>query len=361
MKQPLTEVLALIPARSGSKGIPHKNVRLLNGKPLIAHSIAHGLTAALVNRVIVSTDSEEYAEIARRYGAEIPFLRPTELAGDKSTDLEAFHHALTWLQEHEGYTPDICVHLRPTYPIRHIEDIDNIIQILIDNPGLDSVRSIAPAPETPFKMWFRDEESGRLTPVIQSDIKDAHSMPRQSLPQTFLQNACVDAVRTRAILEQNSMTGTHIHGYVMEHNFDIDTELQLASAAGAIALSTEDEIAQKAAHLRQTLASGKPITFCFDIDGIIANLVPDGRYTLATPKPETVSAINRLYDKGYRITLFTARGTVTGLDWHNLTHQQMAEWGVKHHELILGKPAYDYVIDDKMLTLNEVCKLALYV
>jgi len=118
MVEPAAKVLALVPARGGSKGIPRKNIRDFAGHPLIAYSIAAGLHAALVNRVIVSTDDEEIAEVARQYGAEAPFLRPAEFAQDQSLDLPVFQHALEWLAEKENYHPDVVVQLRPTSPVR---------------------------------------------------------------------------------------------------------------------------------------------------------------------------------------------------------------------------------------------------
>ena len=224
-------VLALIPARSGSRGIPHKNVREVGGKPLIAWSIEQALAAASIHRVVVSTDSEAYAEIARRFGAETPFLRPGEFATDLATDLEVFRHALEWLERNEDYRPDICVHLRPTHPVRRVADIDAVVERLIADPSLDAVRSVAPAPETPYKMWFRDD-AGRLSPVVSHpDYPEAYNMPRQALPQTYLQNAALDAVRSRVIMQQNSMTGSSIHGYLMSDSFDIDTEEQLERAS----------------------------------------------------------------------------------------------------------------------------------
>ena len=222
-------VLALIPARSGSKSIVNKNIRLLCGKPLLAHSIEHAQKAKLVTRIIVSTDSRKYAAIAIRYGAEAPFLRPREISLDHSTDLEVFRHALEWLHDHENYLPDICVHLRPTHPVRNPGDIDSMISILVNNPKLDSVRSVVLSPETPYKMWFRDE-SGNLSPVIKSDIREAYNMPRQALPKTYLQNASIDVVRTKVILEKESMTGDVIHGFIMDQLWDIDQPDQLKAA-----------------------------------------------------------------------------------------------------------------------------------
>ncbi len=223
------------------------------GKPMLAWSIEHALAAKRVDRVIVSTDSDEYAEIARTYGAEAPFLRPAEISGDGSTDLEAFTHALAWLAANEGYEPDICVHLRPTYPIRDPADIDAAIAILIDNPDLDSVRSVAAMDETPFKMWFRNDD-GLLAPVVQTDIPDACNMPRQALPSAFIQNACIDVVRTKVITEKGSMIGQKVHGFVMAHNFDVDSPEQFARAEQYLACQ---------AGLGPS-RGGEARTFCFD-------------------------------------------------------------------------------------------------
>jgi CMP-N-acetylneuraminic acid synthetase len=226
--KPPQDILALIPARSGSKSIPDKNIRAFAGKPLLAHSIEHARAARCTGRVIVSTDSEAYAEIARSYGAETPFLRPESLARDESTDLAVFLHALDWLRDHEGWQPDIVVHLRPTYPNRDPHDIDRVVEILRRDDSLDSVRTVAPAPATPYKMWTRDA-GGLLTPVVDRG-DEAYNQPRQALPQVFLQNACIDAVRSRVIVERRSMTGRRIFGYVAEENLDIDTYEDLEAA-----------------------------------------------------------------------------------------------------------------------------------
>ncbi len=223
------EVLAIIPARSGSKSIKDKNIRKIGGKPLLVYSIEHALQSACINRVIVSTDSKRYAYIARRYGADVPFIRPPEISGDHATDLEVFEHALIWLLEHENYKPDICVHLRPTYPVRDVRDIDNMIEIMVNSPEIDSVRSIALSPETPFKMWFRNED-GILRPVVECDLPEAYNRPRQVLPVTYLQNASIDVVRATTITKKASMTGDQIFGYVLDHNWDIDQTEQLRKA-----------------------------------------------------------------------------------------------------------------------------------
>lgn len=334
-------IIALIPARSGSKSIPHKNIRPFAGKPLLVHSIEQARACPRVDRVIVSTDSEEYASIARAHGAETPFLRPAEISSDTATDLEVFQHALRWLQAQEGTVPATCVHLRPTHPNRTPADIARAIDLLEAHPEWDSVRSVVPAPEPPFKMWFIGDE-GELRPVVQTDIPEAHSRPRQSLPPAFLQNACVDVIRARTILELNSIAGRRIGAMRMEQFHDIDTLEQFAAAESAFRWGGG-------------LPRGK--TFVVDIDGVLATITPGNDYNLAGPMRENIARVNRLYAAGNKILLYTARGTMTGIDWRATTERQMREWGVLHHELRLGKPAADYYIDDRMLSLVELASL----
>lgn len=334
------QIIAIIPARQGSKSIPHKNIRSVAGKPLLAYSIEHALSSKRINRTIVSTDSAYYAEIARSYGAEVPFLRPDEIAQDDSTDLEVFQHALEWLRNNENYEPAICVHLRPTSPIRSVADIDAMIKILEDDKSLDSIRSVTENIETPFKMWFR-EPDGLLQPIIQTNIKEAYNQPRQKLPVTYLQNASIDVVRATTVTNKNSMTGDRIFGYVMQGNYDIDYEHQLDKVAGDLVLKDKAEAK----------------TFCFDIDGVVACLTPDNDYNKADLNIHVIEMINKLYEQGHYIILFTARGTKTGIDWKSCTEGQLQKWGVKHHELIFGKPAADYYIDDRMLSIDHLKKI----
>ena len=115
------EIMALIPARGGSKSIPRKNLMMIAGKPLIAYSIEHALQSRYVTRTIVSTDDPEIADVARGLGAEVPFLRPSEFAQDLSPDIDVFRHALTWLRDRQGYQCELVVHLRPTGPVRRVD------------------------------------------------------------------------------------------------------------------------------------------------------------------------------------------------------------------------------------------------
>lgn len=328
------EVLAIIPARSGSKTVIDKNIRKIQGKPLLAYSIEHAQKASLINRIIVSTDSEKYAQIAQKYGAEVPFLRPLELAQDMSLDIETFEYVLKELKSREGYVPDFVVQLRPTYPIRNIDDIDNMIRILEKNPLADSVRCIAPAKEIAYKMW-RKNSDGSITPLL-TDIEEAYNMPRQALPVIYYQNACIDVVRASVITTRHSMTGTNVLGYEMKDNFDIDTE----------------EDFQAAEQYMKFMAGNND--FVIDIDGVVACFREDLDYSNCIPNEKMLKIINKLYDMGNHIVLFTARGYKTGIDWRDVTEQQLMRWGVKFHELKFGKPNADFYIDDKMLGIKDL-------
>ena len=216
------EVLALIPARGGSKGIPRKNIIQIAGRPLIAFSVEQGLESKLITRVIVSTDDPEIAEIAREWGAEIPFMRPPEFAQDLSSDIDTFRHALLWLQENEQYIPDLVVHLRPTGPVRRVELIDKAISLMLQHPEADSLRSVCWPIQTPYKMWRIVD--GYLELLLEVEgVPEAHSMPRQMLPEVFWQNGYVDIIRPRAILEQNSICGERILPFVVQEPlYEID-------------------------------------------------------------------------------------------------------------------------------------------
>ena len=221
----MTEVLAIIPARGGSKSIPRKNIRDFAGYPLIAYSIAAGRQAESVTRVIVSTDDPEIASVARAFGAEAPFLRPAEFAQDNSTDLPLFQHALHWLDEHEGYRPEVVVQLRPTSPIRPRDCVDRAVQILLAHPDADSVRGVVPAGQNPHKMW---RVSGADLPMKNlldvPGLAEPYNAPRQSLPPIYWQTGHIDAVRVATILEKGSMSGERIYPLIIDPRFTIDID-----------------------------------------------------------------------------------------------------------------------------------------
>ncbi len=236
-------ILAIIPARGGSKSIPRKNIKLLGGYPLIAYSIAAGLSSKFIDRVIVSTDDDEIAEIAERWGAEVPFIRPAELAEDHVTDLPVFEHAIRWLEENEGYRADIIVQLRPTSPFRPKGSVDEAIELILQNPAADSVRGVTPSGQNPFKMWR--VENDRMVPLLHGLFDEPYNMPRQKLPATFWQTGHIEVIRYETIRYKHSMTGTYIIPYIIDSKYAIDLDtLQQWEYAEYLLEFIEDEIDQ---------------------------------------------------------------------------------------------------------------------
>ena len=222
----MTEILALIPARGGSKGIPRKNIRDFAGYPLVAWSIAAGLQSEMVTRFIVSTDDDEIAAVAREFGAETPFLRPAELAQDDTTDLPVFEQALTWLKDNEGYQPDVVVQLRPTSPIRPRGLVDDAIRILLAHPKADCVRGVVSAGQNPHKMWRLPEgANGPMKNLLDVEgVSEPYNAPRQSLPPVYWQTGHIDAIRTSSILEKKSLTGDVIYPLIIDAQYTVDID-----------------------------------------------------------------------------------------------------------------------------------------
>jgi CMP-N-acetylneuraminic acid synthetase len=220
------KILCIIPARSGSKGLPNKNILDFKGKPLLSWSIEQALQSKYNMRIIVSTDSEEYQKIANNYGAETPFIRPKEISGDYSSDYECINHCINWLRENENNEYDIVLHLRPTQPCRKVIDIDNCLDLFIENYNdYDSLRTVIPIEKSPFKMYILKEDN--LKPLFNSinGINEPYNQARQLLPQCYLHNGYIDILKTE-ILVNNTISGTRIYGYIMDdnNNIDIDTE-----------------------------------------------------------------------------------------------------------------------------------------
>lgn len=228
------EILALIPARGGSKGIPRKNLIPLNGRPLIAYTIERALASRLITRTVVSTDDDEIADVARAYGAEVPFMRPAALAQDDSVDLDVFRHALATLRERDGYVCECVVHLRPTGPVRRVARIDEAIELFLQDPEADSLRSVTRPAQTPYKMW---RTAGKyIEPLLSVDgVSEAHSRVRQSLPGVLWQNGYVDIVRPHVVLDLGLMAGRKIVPFVMhEPVLELDHPDQIAAIEDAL-------------------------------------------------------------------------------------------------------------------------------
>lgn len=214
------KALIIIPARSGSKGVENKNIRPFAGHPLMAHSITAALFCRYASRVVVSTDSDEIAEVAKRYGAEVPFLRPTELATDTSRDIEFCQHTLANIDGAGTY--GYVVILRPTSPIRPYGFVDAGILKLMDTPDADSLRAVTDTPATPYKMWHR--RGGRLAPVLSDpDIPEAYNAPRQELPQVYWQTGHLDVIR-RETIEEGSITGGYVLPFYIEPKYCVDID-----------------------------------------------------------------------------------------------------------------------------------------
>ena len=219
-------IIALIPARGGSKGIPRKNIVEVNKKPLINYTIEVALKSKLIDRVIVSTDSEEIAEIAKAAGAEVPFIRPEELAQDNTPTYPVIKHAIEWLESNDDYKPDIIALLEPTFPIRNPEEVDDAIAQLRDDDGADSIRGVIEPFQTPYKSW--KVEGNYLKPLMETDEKTC-GKPRQSLPKVYWQNGFAFISKYRAIMEKGSIEGDNILPYVMPdvRFLDIDEKKDL--------------------------------------------------------------------------------------------------------------------------------------
>lgn len=221
----MTEILALIPARGGSKGIPRKNIRSFAGYPLIAWSIAAAKQAACVTRIIVSTDDEEIAAVAREYGAETPFLRPVEFAQDQTTDLPVFEHALQWLEANENYHPEVVIQLRPTSPIRPRDCVDSAVNILLEHVDADCVRGVVPAGQNPHKMWRFAGEGQPMKPLLEVEgIAEPYNAPRQILPPVYWQTGHIDAIRVSTIREKHSLTGDVIYPLMLDPRYTVDID-----------------------------------------------------------------------------------------------------------------------------------------
>ena len=220
-------IVALIPARGGSKGVLRKNIKDLGGFPLIAYSIVVASLSKIIGRTIISTDDAEIAAIAKIFGGEIPFIRPAELATDISTDMDFVQHAMDWLQQNEGHIPEYFVHLRPTTPLREVALMDTAISKLISSDEYSSLRSAHPAPESPYK-WFRLKGQSSFTSLISGLSNEDINGDRKMFPEAFIPDGYVDVLKTETILQTGGLYGDRMMAYISPVCTEVDTQEEFA-------------------------------------------------------------------------------------------------------------------------------------
>lgn len=216
------QVIALIPARGGSKGIPRKNIKILSGKHLIGYTIEEALKSKYIDRVIVSSEDSEIIEVSKKYNAEVPFIRPKELAEDYSTTNDVILHALKWFEDNENYVPEYICILQCTSPLRDVNDIDGAIQQLNDS-NFDAVISVCESEVNPY--W---------TNIISDDnkleyfIKEGKNITRrQDLPKIYRINGAIYVIKTSVFKEKLTLEPENTGAYIMDckHSVDIDEEI----------------------------------------------------------------------------------------------------------------------------------------
>ena len=215
------KTIALIPARSGSKGVINKNIKNLGGLPLIAYSIIAAKMIPNISDVIVSTDSHEYAKIANKYGAKTPFLRPKSISKASSTDLEMVEHFLNWYKQNMNEIPHQIIHLRPTTPLRDPKIIKEAIQYINQNGNSTSLRSGHKASESPFK-WFMKGKNGFFKPMINGATSDEINRPRQDFPDVFIPNGYVDIIKSDTVFKTKSLHGKNMLVFESSRAYEID-------------------------------------------------------------------------------------------------------------------------------------------
>lgn len=225
------KIISVIPARGNSKSIPLKNLSKLDNKPLIYYSIKQSLKCKLIQRTIVSTDNKLISKISKKYGAEVPFLRPKNISKDSSKDIGFFEHLLKWLKKNENYRPDLIVQLRPTNPLRDQKMICKAIQLMKKNPKADSLRSISLPERSPYKMWIK--KGKYLKYFMKKTSKQYFNLDRRKFPKIYWHDGVIDIVRSKTIEKFDDLLGNKV--IYLENNFpyliDIDSpqDLKLAN------------------------------------------------------------------------------------------------------------------------------------
>ena len=343
-------ILVVVPARGGSKGIPMKNLLPVAGKPLLVHT-AH-LVAGLdwVDRAVVSTDHLVIRDTAMAHGLDVPFMRPTELSGDRIGDIDVLTHALEATEADDGTHYDIVVMLQPTSPLRRPEQVRACVDKLIAE-RLDAVWTVSPTDlkAHPLKQLVIDEQ-GQMGYF---DSRGADIIARQQLKPVYHRNGVAYALRRETLVDEASLMGARNGAVVIEDvQVSIDTLDDVDRVEEILARRVQNE--DRSVHVPQ---AAQPKRLVIDIDGVLAEAVPDLDYASAGPIQDNIDRVNALYDHGCHIVLFTARGSGTGRDWSAVTAEQMQRWGVQHHELRFGKPPADYYVDDRLVSLPQALAL----
>jgi len=347
-------VVAIVPARGGSKSIPRKNIKPLAGVPLIAYSIAAGLQAETVSRVIVSTDDEEIAAVAREYGADVPFMRPAELAQDMTLDLPVFQHAVEWLRAN-GDPPDVVVQLRPTTPFRPKEMVDQAVRALLADPTADSVRGVVPSGQNPYKMWKLNDD-GSMRALLDEGFVEPYNMPRQQLPQTYWQTGHIDAIRPDVIMA-GTMSGAKILPLMIEPRFTIDIDTLLDWERAEWMLERLNlPIVRPTIGARVPTRTGKPFPrdvklIAFDFDGVMT----DNRVWVNRDGVEWVAA-NR--GDGMGIGMVKAKGVecvVISRESDPVVAARCKKLGIECYQGIVGKePVFTQLVNKRGLDWSQV-------
>lgn len=218
----MNNIIALIPARSGSKGVPDKNIKPLGGLPLIQWSIEACKKSKIISKVIVSTDSSHYKKVCQDLGAEVPFLRPEEISRDSSSDLEFVKHALDWFQINES-EPDYLVHIRPTTPLRDPKIIDAAINKFINQSSYTSLRSVHEMSESAYKNFEITDDETLVTVFERKSDLDLSNSGRQLFPKTYIPNGYVDVLKTSFIRDANLLHGNKVMPFITNQVSEIDT------------------------------------------------------------------------------------------------------------------------------------------
>lgn len=229
------KIIALIPARGGSKGLPKKNILPLLGKPLIAWTIEQALLSKYIDKILVSTDDEKIAQISRKYGAEVPFIRPNKIATDKATGMQVVFHALKWLEKHnECY--DLIILLQPTSPLRVNKDIDKAVQLLFTK----NARAIVSVCETYHHPWWSNRlpKDLNMKSFISPEILNKR---RQDLPVFYQLNGAIYLADTNYLHQYNGFFGPNTFAYKMPKERSIDIDLDVDFKLAALLLEDKNE------------------------------------------------------------------------------------------------------------------------